>query len=136
MSSPKEILLAFHAAFVARDTEALCALYHPDVVNHQVAEEPQHGIDAVRAGFESFFRDFPDERTEILNVFEDGEWAIWEWRGGSPLKEAAGIPQRPFHGCGFFLIRDGRIAFQRGYWDKLTFLSNHGLRAEPESSSG
>ena len=30
-------------------------------------------------------------------------------------------------GCGFFRIRDGRIVFQRGYWDKLTFLRQHGL---------
>jgi hypothetical protein len=24
-------------------------------------------------------------------------------------------------------VRDGRIAFQRGYWDKLSFLRQHGL---------
>jgi hypothetical protein len=30
-------------------------------------------------------------------------------------------------GCGFFHVRDGKIAFQRGYWDKLSFLRLHGL---------
>ena len=26
-----------------------------------------------------------------------------------------------FRGCGFFQFRDGKIAFQRGYWDALSF---------------
>ena len=30
-------------------------------------------------------------------------------------------------GCGFFHIVDDKIAFQRGYWDKLSFLKLHGL---------
>jgi hypothetical protein len=27
-------------------------------------------------------------------------------------------------------VHDGRIAFQRGYWDKLSFLKMHGLPVE------
>jgi steroid delta-isomerase-like uncharacterized protein len=122
--SPKEVVRAFHAAFLARDVEALCALYADDAVNHQVAEAPLRGKEAIRRGFEEFFRAFPRETTEVLNLFEDGEWAIWEWRGGS-RDAPPGAP--PVHGCGFFHVRDGRIVFQRGYWDKLTFLRAHGL---------
>jgi limonene-1,2-epoxide hydrolase len=48
-------------------------------------------------------------------LFEDGEWAILEWRDPLGLR-----------GCGFFHVRDGRIAFQRGYWDELSFLRLHG----------
>lgn len=33
-------------------------------------------------------------------------------------------------GCGFFTVRHSRIAFQRGYWDKLSFLKLHGLTIE------
>jgi limonene-1,2-epoxide hydrolase len=72
---------------------------------------------------------FPDETTEVLNIFEDGEWAICEWKGGikgqSPNSE---VPD--FHGCGFFHVRNGKIIFQRGYWDKLTFLNLHSLPLE------
>lgn len=50
------------------------------------------------------------------NIFEDGEWAILEWR--DPLG---------MRGCGFFHVIDGQIVFQRGYWDKLTFVRLHGL---------
>jgi len=122
--TPKEVLRAFHAAFVTRDVDALCALYADDAVNHQVAEEPLRGKAAIRRSFEEFFRAFPDETTELLNLFEDGAWAIWEWRGGSP-SAPAGAPA--VHGCGFFQIRDGLIVLQRGYWDRLTFLRAHGL---------
>ena len=41
-----------------------------------------------------------------VNLFEDGEWAILEWKD----------PQERL-GCGFFHVIDGRIALQRGYWD-------------------
>jgi len=50
------------------------------------------------------------------NLFEDGEWAIPEWRDPTGLR-----------GCGFFHIVDGQMAFQRGDWDKLLFLRLHGL---------
>ena len=122
--TPKEVVRAFHAAFVARDVDALGALYAEDAVNHQVAEEPLRGKAAIRRGFEEFFLAFPGETTEMLNLFEDGEWAIWEWRGGNP-SAPPGAPA--VHGCGFFQVRGGLIVLQRGYWDRLTFLKAHGL---------
>jgi hypothetical protein len=67
-----------------------------------------------------FAREFAaaDMVCEIENLFEDGDWAILEWRDPLGLR-----------GCGFFRIEDGKIAFQRGYWDKLSFLRLHGLPA-------
>jgi limonene-1,2-epoxide hydrolase len=56
----------------------------------------------------------------VENIFEDGEWAILEWRDPLGLR-----------GCGFFHVVGGRIVFQRGYWDKLTFLASQG-RPLPE----
>ncbi len=52
----------------------------------------------------------------VENIFEDGEWAILEWRDPLGLR-----------GCGFFHIVDRLIVFQRGYWDKATFLRVQGL---------
>ena len=39
---------------------------------------------------------------------------------------------RGLRGCGFFHIVDGKINFQRGYWDMLSFLRQHGLPLPPE----
>jgi len=48
------------------------------------------------------------------NIFEDGEWAIMEWKDPEGLR-----------GCGFFHVVDGKIKLQRGYWDKLSFMQLH-----------
>ena len=55
----------------------------------------------------------------VENIFEDGEWAIMEWKGSLGLR-----------GCGFFHVKDNKIVFQRGYWDKLSFLKQHNLPIE------
>lgn len=84
-------------------------MYETNATNHQVAESPVVGREAIhkmlKAGFAS-----AEMHCIVENLFEDGEWAILEWRD----------PKGP-RGCGFFHVRDGKIAFQRGYWDKLTF---------------
>jgi len=101
------------AAFNHADVDALVALYRADAVNHQVALEPVVGRDAIRAMFE---REFAAAQMECIpeNLFEDGEWAILEWRD-----------PKGFRGCGFFEVIDGHIALQRGYWDRLSFEAAH-----------
>jgi ribosomal protein S18 acetylase RimI-like enzyme/ketosteroid isomerase-like protein len=122
--TPGEVVREFHRAFAARDLAALADLYAADAVNHQVAEAPVIGRDAIVAGFAAFFRAFPEETTEPVGFYEDGEWGIWEWRGGNPTLP----PDAPeILGCGFFRVRGGKIVLQRGYWDRLTFLRAHGL---------
>ena len=116
--TPKEVLTQFVEAFNAADAEKISALYAEDAVNHQVANEPVVGRGAIRAMFEQEF--LAAEMTCIVeNMFEDGEWAIMEWRDPLGLR-----------GCGFFRVVDSKIVFQRGYWDKLSFLKQHGLPVE------
>ena len=55
----------------------------------------------------------------VENIFEDGEWVIMEWQDPLGLR-----------GCGFFQVKNDKIVFQRGYWDKLSFLKMHGLPLE------
>jgi ketosteroid isomerase-like protein len=113
--SPKHVLERWVEAFNRADAAEIAALYHADAVNHQVAEEPIEGGAAIRADFERLFQEA--EMTCIpVNLFQDGEWAILEWRDPNGLR-----------GCGFFQVQDGRIRFQRGYWDKLSFLRLQGL---------
>jgi limonene-1,2-epoxide hydrolase len=115
MPSPKEVLMQWLHAFNGADVEAICNLYAPHATNHQVANEPIVGIAAIRKMFETEFAAaemvcIPD------NMFEDGEWAILEWYDPKGLR-----------GCGFFHVIEGKIVFQRGYWDKLSFQRLHGL---------
>lgn len=112
--TPREVLRSFIDAFNAADAAALAALYAEDATNHQVANEPVVGKAAIRAMFEAEFA-----AAEMVcipeNIFEDGEWAIMEWRDPKGLR-----------GCGFFHVVDGKIVFQRGYWDKLSFMAQSG----------
>jgi hypothetical protein len=113
--SPKEVVVGWVEAFNRADVEALTGFYGEAAVNHQVAETPVEGKAALR---DMFSREFARAKMVCLveNLFEDGEWAILEWRDPLGLR-----------GCGFFQVRDSLIQFQRGYWDKLSFLRMHKL---------
>ena len=115
MVNPKSILLQWIGAFNNNDAEIISSLYAENAVNHQVANEPVIGKTDIRKMFEFEFAQA--EMTCIVeNIFEDGEWVILEWKDPLGLR-----------GCGFFHIVDGKIVFQRGYWDKLSFLKQHNL---------
>lgn len=112
---PKAVVEKFVDYFNNKDIEGIAELYHDDAVNHQVANEPVVGKTAIRKMFENEFAT-AEMVCIVENVFEDGEWAILEWRDPLGLR-----------GCGFFHVVDGKIKFQRGYWDMLTFLRQHNL---------
>jgi limonene-1,2-epoxide hydrolase len=112
---PRDLVRQWVETFNRADVDALAAFYADDAVNHQVAESPVRGKDAIRTMFANGFAS-ATMVCIVENIFEDGEWAILEWKDPLGLR-----------GCGFFHVVDGQIAFQRGYWDKLTFLRQHGL---------
>lgn len=117
--SPKDVVRAWIEAFNRGNANELAEFYAHDAINHQVANDPVIGRAAIHA---MFAREFATAKMVCLieNLFEDSEWAILEWR--DPLG---------FRGCGFFRINtEGKIALQRGYWDKLSFLKLHGLTME------
>jgi ketosteroid isomerase-like protein len=112
---PKDLVRAWVEAFNRADADALASFYAEDAVNHQVAEQPVAGRPAIRRMFADGFA-AAKMVCIVEQLLEDGEWAILEWRDPLGLR-----------GCGFFHVVDGKIAFQRGYWDKLTFLRQQGL---------
>ena len=115
MLRPKEVVSKWIDAFNAGDVDAIISLYHDNAINHQVANDPVVGLDAIR---EMFINEFKTAKMVCIveNIFEDGQWAILEWKDPLGLR-----------GCGFFQIVNEKILFQRGYWDKLSFLKQHNL---------
>ncbi|HLF45005.1 MAG TPA: nuclear transport factor 2 family protein [Chitinophagaceae bacterium] len=111
----KDIITDWVKAFNQKDVDALADLYHENAINHQVVNEPLVGKEAIRQMFTEEF-----SKAEMVciieNIFEDEEWGILEWKDPLGLR-----------GCGFFHIVDNKIIFQRGYWDMLSFLRQHGL---------
>ena len=136
MSDSKRFLQNWIDAFQRRDLEAVVACYADDTVNFQVAAgEPSVGIEQIGRETAEFFRGFPDAWSRVENLMGDADWAAWEWVGGGTFAgEFYG--NRPtgktfeIRGCGFFNFRDGKIIYQRGYWDKLSWFKQVGLPIE------
>jgi limonene-1,2-epoxide hydrolase len=112
---PRELVERWVAAFNTGDADAMAAFYADDAINHQVVREPVVGREAIRAMFAREFA-MAEMVCETESLFEDGEWAILEWKDPKGLR-----------GCGFFHVVDGRIVFQRGYFNELSFLRQQGL---------
>lgn len=129
LKSPRQVLSEWIRLMNTHEPEALAALYDEDATNLQVAiGKPLIGRKAILDDFRTFFSKIPDSYTKAENLFEDGEWAILEWSGGGtfqPTGKAFAI-----RGCGFFRMKDDKIVFQRGYWDKFTWFTQIGLPVE------
>ncbi len=113
--TPKDVLEKWLDLFNQADGEQIAELYAENAVNHQVTNEPVVGKEAIK---EMFIREFASTEMVCIpeNIFEDGEWAIVEWKDPKEMR-----------GCGFFHVIDGKIVFQRGYWDKMSFHRLHDI---------
>lgn len=113
--TPKDVVTTWIQRFNAGDVDGLASLYAVDAVNHQVIMDPLVGREAIRRMFQIEFG-----RAKMVcvqeNLLESGDWAILEWSDPLGLR-----------GCGFFLVKDGEIVFQRGYFDQLSFFRIQGL---------
>jgi limonene-1,2-epoxide hydrolase len=121
--SPKQVVEQWVKRFNACDAAALADLYSDGATNHQVTQEPIVGKTAIKAMFEREFA-AADMACMVETIHEAGEVAALEWRDPLGLR-----------GCGFFTVQDNRITFQRGYWDKLSFLRMHHLSIEQQPLS-
>ncbi len=111
----RQLVLKYVEAFNNADIEKLTELYADNAVNHQVVTVPAVGKEAIGKMLHHELLKTPMVCI-VENIFEDGEWAALEWK-------------EPFghRGCEIFQIVDGKIILQRGYYDHLSFLKEHGL---------
>lgn len=107
---PQEVLKEWVDAFNEKDAERLSLMYAENAVNHQMPTEKIVGRDAIQKRFAIEFQD-ADMVCVVEHIHCDGDWAILEWKD-----------PKGFKGCGFFQIKNGLIQYQRGYWDRLSFL--------------
>ena len=110
--SAKQVIEMWVDRFNAGDAPGMAELYHDDAINHQVMQEPVVGKQAIKAMFESDFA-VADMTCIVEAIHDAGKVISLEWRDPLGLR-----------GCGFFTIESGLIVFQRGYWDKLSFLGH------------
>ena len=118
--TPRDVVEKWVTHFNASDADALAALYHEDAVTHQITPAPGVGKAAIH---DMFVREFAAAEMICIpeKIHEADDVAILEWQDPKGLR-----------GCGFFTVVEGRISFQRGYWDKLSFLKLYDLPIETE----
>lgn len=140
--TPREVLLGWENAYNKRDPYDLIELYAEDAEIVQVAfgDDSIKGRKELLESFIKFFKAFPDNYTNLENLFVDGDWAIIEWNGGGTFTGEMDDAQPTgksfkLRGCGFFKVIEGKIKFQRGYFDKQTWFGQIGLTGESESET-
>lgn len=135
MSTEAEIRRVYerwHEAVVARDLDALLALYAEDSVLESslilVLEKEERGVlegrDLIRKHFAGFFEMMAtDSRVELYRpgVFHSsGDNVVWEYPSKSPRGEQLDVVES-------MDIRDGLIAYHRVYWGWIGFKAMNAL---------
>ena len=107
---PKEILQKWVEYFNLYDYERLGDLYADDCINHQTPNGIVKGKENIKNMFKNEFEQF-EMVCIVENIFEDENVGMLEWKDPKGLR-----------GCGFFWMENDKIVYQRGYWDKLSFM--------------
>ena len=82
--TPKNVISNWVKAFNSGDASRLAAFYSPDATNFQVAE----GEVSIEARIAEEFAT-AEMVCIVENIFEDGEWAILEWKDPLGLEAVA-----------------------------------------------
>lgn len=112
--TPKQIVQQWVDYFNRYDYERLGDLYAEDCINHQTPNGIVTGKENIKRVFREEFAKF-EMVCLVENIFEDGNVGILEWKDPKGLR-----------GCGFFWTENDKIVYQRGYWDKLSFMEQQG----------
>ena len=113
---PKEIIEKWVALFNTLDYEGISDLYAGNSINHQTPIGIIEGKENIKQVCKNEFEQY--EMVCIIdNIFEDGNVGILEWKDPKGLR-----------GCTLFWFEHDKIIYQRGYWDRLTFMEQQNVQ--------
>lgn len=119
------------AAFNAHDVATIVSFYHEDAeLNDAGMKYPRRGKPAIEAWFTQRFSTMPIityTSSEYVVVTDQRAVVTWTTHGRSPIpgkQSWLSWLSRPFQvdGVSVFIIQDGRIRSQRGYYDHLAVI--------------
>jgi steroid delta-isomerase-like uncharacterized protein len=131
MSIRKEtILKAWNDAWGNGDLAAFEELLAPGYVRR--SKSGSEDYETLKANIEAMHAAFPDARTDILQIVEDGDTAAihWETRGshqGSFMDVPATGRNVTVTGASFLRFEDGKLAEETVVWDPRELLSALGI---------
>jgi len=112
-----EVLQAFADAWNRHDIAALMSFMTEDCVfeasaGPEVCGTRYAGREAVRAGFEDVWANFPDAHWGGARHFVTGDRGVSEWTFTGTRVDGTRVE---VHGCDLFTFRDGKIALKNSY---------------------
>ena len=110
----RELITRIVSAYNSRDTDALVALYQPDLTYWSAIDGTQEGVEAVRAHIEHLHETLPDEQMQARTVITDGELIVVEFEstGTNPAGKSYVIAFTEVFG-----LRGGKVASIKVYLD-------------------
>ena len=102
------------SAYNSGDTDALVALYQPDLTYWSALDGMQEGVEAVRAHIDHLHETLPDEQMQARTVVTDGELIVVEFEstGTNPAGKTYTIEFTEV-----FELRDGKVVSIKVYLD-------------------
>ena len=110
----RQIVDRIVSAYNSGDTDALVALYQPDLTYWSALDGMQEGVEAVRAHIDHLHETLPDEKMQAVTVITDGELVVVEFEstGTNPAGNSYVIEFTEV-----FELRDGKVSSIKVYLD-------------------
>jgi limonene-1,2-epoxide hydrolase len=121
----KAVVQAFMAAMERLDYDAALEMVSDDVVYTNVPLSTVHGPDGIRGVLEPFFAPTIENIWVVHRVMAEGDTVVMERTDRHRL--AKGWVELPV--VGVFVVRDGRIAEWRDYFDLATIMNGFAEKA-------
>ncbi|MBI4518541.1 MAG: nuclear transport factor 2 family protein [Deltaproteobacteria bacterium] len=118
----EEVVRSFCAAFARRDIDELLGFFTPDAVYHNVPLQPVRGLEGIRSTFEMFVAPAERAEFEILHMASVDDVVLNERID----RFVVGGRQVSLPVAGVFVVRDGKIAAWRDYFDMQMYLRQTG----------
>lgn len=120
MTANQALIRDFIAAFNANDLEQIMEFFHADAVYHNVPVDPVRGVEAIRGVIQGFLGLATEVDWVVHNMAEAESGAVLTERTDRFLIQSKWL-ELPVMGT--FVVRDGKLAEWRDYFDMKQFQS-------------
>jgi limonene-1,2-epoxide hydrolase len=120
MSENQTIVQAFVEAFNANDLDRIMGFFQADAIYHNMPLDPVTGVEAIRGVIQGFLGLATEVDWVVHNIAESSTGSVLTERTDRFLIKGKWV-ELPVMGT--FLIRDGKLAEWRDYFDMKQFQS-------------
>lgn len=136
-----QIVSTYIDSFTRHDLDAWLATFAPDGTYSDPGTAQPLAGQAITDHFAGFFAGFPDATFETVSVHAiTADLAVWRWvLRGTNTGSYRGLPVTSrsviLPGCEFIEVRDAKIHWVEGYFDRLSLLQQLGMVPAPGQAS-